>query len=84
LRFLAYADGWRGDVIEWVPACDWCQVRIAERQAQVERLEALWSARECAAPDCSVVFTPRTTTQRFHDDRCRKRTHGRLKARLAG
>jgi hypothetical protein len=71
-----------GGGLEWIPACDWCAQREAERQAQVERLEEMWAARECAAPDCSVVFVPATTQQRFHTDRCRKRTHARLKARI--
>jgi hypothetical protein len=30
-----------------------------------------------------VVFTPAKVGQRFHDDRCRKRTHRRLKAARA-
>ena len=32
--------------------------REARTRAEVERLEEMWAARECAAPDCSVVFVP--------------------------
>jgi len=51
--------------VEWVELCDWCAERELAERAKVERLEALWSARECAAPDCRTVFTPSTSTQRF-------------------
>ncbi len=63
--------------------CDWCAEREAKAAVEVAKLEAMWAVRECAAPDCSVVFTPATSTQRFHDDACRKRTHRRSKAQRA-
>jgi hypothetical protein len=80
MRFLRYANGWTGDVIEWLPACDWCLGQMAKAEAEVARLEALWRARECAADDCQVVFEPAHPKQRYCGDRCRKRTHARRKA----
>lgn len=70
--------------LEWIEVCSWCAEREVERRAEVERLEAMWAARVCAAEDCEIVFSPSHPKQRFHDDRCRKRTHRRLKAGLAG
>jgi hypothetical protein len=61
--------------------CGWCQEREVQAQVETQRLEELWEVRECAAPDCSIVFEPATAPQRFHADACRKRTHARLKAR---
>jgi hypothetical protein len=58
LRFLAYSDGWTGDVIEWVAACDWCMDRLAKAEAERRRKVELWAMRECAAPDCSATFRP--------------------------
>jgi hypothetical protein len=60
--------------------CEWCAERERVKRAEVQRLEELWAARECAAPDCSEVFTPARVGQRFHDERCRKRTHRHTKA----
>jgi hypothetical protein len=77
--FRGYRPGWTGDVIEWI-TCDWCVANERRKQAEVERLELLWASRQCAAPACSVVFAPAHPKQRFHDDRCRKRTHRRMKA----
>src|SRR5215218_9946958 len=71
---------WRGDVLVWIEACDRCLSRQHEREAELAQLEEMWAARVCAAPDCSEVFTPARVGQRFHDERCRKRTHRRLKA----
>jgi len=68
--------------LEWIDLCDSCAERDRKARTEVERLEALWRARECAASDCRVVFVPARVGQRFHDDRCRKRTHRRLKAQL--
>jgi hypothetical protein len=84
LRFIAYGKDAPpgGSEIEWIEACDWCLGREAERRAQVAQLEEMWAARVCAAPDCEVAFTPATSTQRFHSDACRKRTHRRAKAGL--
>lgn len=72
-----------GGGITWIEACDWCLERERKARSEVERLEEMWSARECAADDCSAVFTPSAPKQRFHSDRCRKRTHWRQKAQLA-
>jgi hypothetical protein len=60
--------------------CDWCAEREGKRAAELDRLERLWAARTCAVDDCQVVFVPSVPKQRFHSDRCRKRTHARLKA----
>jgi hypothetical protein len=64
--------------IEWIAACYWCLHRQRSKRAEVERLREMWSARECEAPGCSVVFTPGRAGGRFCSDRCRKRAH-RLK-----
>jgi hypothetical protein len=66
--------------LEWIEKCDWCLERERKAQAEVERLELMWASRLCAAPDCGIVFTPAHPKQRFHSDRCRKRTHRRLKS----
>jgi hypothetical protein len=73
---------WAGAVLIWIEACDWCAERAAERQAEVEALEELWAIRECAASDCSVVFTPRRAGQRYCSDPCRWRAHRRRKKAL--
>jgi hypothetical protein len=69
--------------LEWIELCDWCAEREHKARAEVERLEALWATRTCAAEDCDIVFTPAHPKQRFHSDRCRKRTHARAKAATA-
>jgi hypothetical protein len=66
--------------IEWIEQCDWCVERALRARVEVGRLEEMWASRECAAADCQVVFTPAKVGQRFCCDRCRKRTHWRLKA----
>jgi|SRR5215211_7755609 len=71
---------WRGDVLVWIPMCDWCAARQREREAEEEQRLEHWQERMCVAPDCGLVFTPRQSEQRFCSDRCRKRTHRRLKA----
>ena len=76
---LEPSDRW-GQEPRWLTRCDRCLERERLERAELARLEALWVARECAAPDCSVVFVPSVPKQRFHDDRCRKRTHHRQKA----
>jgi hypothetical protein len=81
-RFVEY--GPKGSGLEWLEdPCDWCVERERKREAELKRLVQMWALRECAAPDCSEVFAPATTRQRFHDDRCRKRTQRWSKARRA-
>jgi hypothetical protein len=83
MRFLRHADRWTGDIIEWVDACDWCAARERRQRVEVEALEELWRARECALPGCSVVFTPSgQSRQKYCSDAHRKRAHRLLKARL--
>jgi hypothetical protein len=84
LRFVAYGpEAGPCPEPEWIEKCDWCLERERKAQSEVERLEQMWAARECVAPDCAVVFVPAQAKQRFHSDRCRKRTHWRQKAQLA-
>jgi hypothetical protein len=71
---------WNGDVILWIPMCDWCLDRAAEREAKERKRLEQWAPLECAAPDCEIVFTPKRVGQRFHDERCRKRAHRWAKA----
>jgi hypothetical protein len=49
-------------------------------QEELERIEALWALRECAASGCTIVFKPQAPGQKFHDDRCRKRANRWAKA----
>jgi hypothetical protein len=61
----------------WIKKCGRCKEREAKEKAEIERLEAMLAARECAAPDCRVVFAPSVLKQRFHSDACRRgRTAG--------
>jgi len=85
LRFIEWgAEAGHDHKLIWMDEpCDWCRERMAEDRAEVERLERMWAARKCAAPDCSVVFVPAQSKQRFHSDSCRKRAHRRRKAKLA-
>jgi hypothetical protein len=69
-----------GGGCEWIEMCDWCAETARKKRVEVARLEAIWAVRECAADDCDVVFTPARAHQRYHDERCRKRMHWRLKA----
>ena len=81
--FLAFgAEGGHSPTIEWIEACDWCLAHDAkerEAEAEVEALEELWRARECAADGCAVVFTPGAVQQRFCSDSCRRRSYRRAK-----
>jgi hypothetical protein len=79
---IARLDPWREShhAIYWVAKCDRCLRHEAEDAAKIQQLEDLWRARECAADDCQVVFTPAATQQRFCSDRCRRRTNARAKA----
>jgi hypothetical protein len=67
----------------WIERCDRCLAGAAEKEAMDQQKAEMWAPLECAAPDCQIVFTPRKVGQRFHDDRCRKRTHRRLKTLAA-
>lgn len=80
-RFVAYGgEGGSGAAPQWVESCDRCTQREARRRRELERLEQLWRARRCEGPGCSVTFVPKTSTQRFHDNRCRQRAFRRAKA----
>jgi hypothetical protein len=76
-RFVRYGREAKGGGLVWIRSCDWCSERLAKAEAEVAQLEALWRTRMCAAPDCSVTFAPAHPKQKFHNDRCRKRTHRR-------
>jgi hypothetical protein len=71
---------WRGDILVWIEACDWCLERERERRAMREELAELWGARVCVAAGCNVEFVPRKAGQRFCSDPCRSRERYRLKA----
>ena len=59
---------------KFCPRCEG-KVRSAKREAKAPtRKRNLAPQRECAAPDCSLKFAPRSGTQRFHSVRCRERT----------
>src|SRR5689334_10834241 len=55
----------KGSGVEWIEKCPRCLEREGKDRRELERLEALWAARRCAADDCSVVFTPAAPKQRF-------------------
>jgi hypothetical protein len=67
----------------WIERCDRCLARAAEKEAEQERKREIWVPRECAAPDCQIVFEPRKAGQRFCCDKHRKQTHRRQKALAA-
>jgi hypothetical protein len=69
--------------ITWVAACDRCRERMAQARVERKRQRELWKPRQCAAPECTEVFSPARAGQRFCSDRCRKRTHARRKAEVA-
>jgi hypothetical protein len=39
-RYLQSVE-WRGEVLVWIEACDWCAEHDRERRAEVDKLEAL-------------------------------------------
>jgi hypothetical protein len=57
---------WRGDVIEWITACDWCLERQAERGKIV-------GAQPAVCLQCREPFEATRQAQKFCSSACRAR-----------